>query len=242
MEASSRLLFEIQETLMSRKQDHVSIVRKTPSLSRTHKQESGRTETAMPARAPAPQVVLRRAQDHLSRLRPAEIRMLQRSAGNRLVQRIGLKREEHPAESALAATAWQAGRTSHAGAAPADAAVQRMSVEERNGLNPDDYGDARFNRTLRSGYRLFTIWHNTDPKLNIQVHWHPISDNFPQEAWTVRWATEGGGNKPALEWMKERIRATPQGTMVALASMQQGGAEYEEQFPALGEATGAKKK
>jgi hypothetical protein len=30
--------------------------------------------------------------------------------------------------------------------------------------------------------------------------------------------------------------------MVALASMQQGGAEYEEQFPALGEATGAKKK
>jgi hypothetical protein len=175
-------------------------------------------------------------------LRPAELVSLQRAVGNRLVQRIGLQRGERRPESALAAGQSRAGPTSHAGAASALGTVQRMSLKERNGLNPDDYGDARFNRTLRSGYRLFTIWHNTDKNFSIQVHWHPISDDFPQEAWTVRWATEGRGNKPALEWMKEKIRATPEGTMVALASMQQGGAEYEKQFPGLGPATGSTKK
>jgi hypothetical protein len=42
--------------------------------------------------------------------------------------------------------------------------------------------------------------------------------------------------------MKEKIRATKEGVQVALASMQQGGAEYEAQFPGLGATTGSKKK
>jgi hypothetical protein len=202
--------------MMSKKQERVSVVRKTPNLSRTPEQESGRKEAAMPARSPALQVVLRSAQANLNRLQPAELRALQRSVGNRLVQRTR-------ADSAVAM-------------------VQRMTIKARDGLNADDYGQAIHNATTQTGYRLFTIWHNTDQRLNIQVHWHPISDGFPQESWTVRWANEGRGNQDALDWMKEKIRATKEGVQVALASMQQGGAEYEAQFPGLGAATGSKKK
>jgi hypothetical protein len=73
--------------MISKKQDRVSIVRKTPSLSQTPKQESGGTEAAMPARSPAPQVVLRRAQANLSGLRLPDFLALHRIIGNRQVLR-----------------------------------------------------------------------------------------------------------------------------------------------------------
>lgn len=130
------------------------------------------------------------------------------------------------------------GRTADVNAAPAvanhaTATVQRMSWSERNGLKEADYTNAVYNTKTSTGFHLFTIWHKSDRYYNIQVHWHPASANYPQESWTVRWANEGSGNKPATEWMKTMVRQTSQGLAVALASQTGGGEEYRAQFPSL---------
>ena len=182
----------------------------------------------------APDAPYRHTQVNRIGLRPADFLTLQRTVGNRMVQRTGPEQgARQTKKSSSAAAQFQADPASHTNTVPALATIQRMSIKERDALNADDYGAARFNKKLNNGYRLFTIWHNTEKGSNIQVHWHPISDKFPAEIWTVRWANENKGSQPALDWMKEKIRATPEGTMVALASMQKGGAEYKEQFPAL---------
>jgi Domain of unknown function (DUF4157) len=118
--------------------------------------------------------------------------------------------------------------TSHA-----TAAVQRMTWSERNGLKEADYTSAVYNTKTNTGFYLFTIWHKTDRYYNIQVHWHPATADYPQENWTVRWANEGSGNKPATAWMKNMVRQTSQGLAVAMASQSGGGEEYRAQFPSL---------
>jgi uncharacterized protein DUF4157 len=115
----------------------------------------------------------------------------------------------------------------------AGAAVQRMSWSERNGLKEADYTNAVYNTKTNTGYYLFTIWHKSNRYYNIQVHWHPTTADHPQENWTVRWANEGYGNKPATEWMKNMVRQTSQGLTVAMASRSGGGEEYRAQFPSL---------
>jgi len=114
--------------------------------------------------------------------------------------------------------------------------IQRMTIQERNALDPADYTHAVYNTTTNSGFYLFTIWHYQNRNYNIQVHWHPVAPGYPQESWTVRWANEGRGNKGALNWMIQMVRATRMGLSVALSSQSTSGGtggEYQAQFPAL---------
>jgi uncharacterized protein DUF4157 len=114
------------------------------------------------------------------------------------------------------------------------AAVQRMSWYERNQLKESDYTSAFYNTKTNSGFYLFTIRHRSSRYHNIQVHWHPATENYPDENWTVRWANEGSGNnQPATEWMKTMVRKTDKGLEVALSSQGGGGTEYRAQFPSL---------
>jgi hypothetical protein len=102
---------------------------------------------------------------------------------------------------------------------PAAAAV--LALQRRHGN--------RYKHTTAAVQRM--SWYERN---ELQVHWHPATENYPDDSWTVRWANEGSGNnQPATEWMKDMVRKTGKGLDVALASQGGGGTEYRAQFPSL---------